>query len=148
MGRRNIGTLSTVENPAHDFAVRRVAVDFLPDEEIYVVALSEYLDGEGRSLVIQRATSFDEQERRLGLDSYSLSDELGATMFGAIDRCILSGNSLTLGLRPEAAETFVTSNGELRLQLLVDPNEVSLLAKGLRHVLTNSKGQPEVMILN
>jgi hypothetical protein len=51
---------------------------------VLMLALSEREDGSGRSLIIQRGLQPDAQDRRLGLDTYSVSTESGATEYDAL----------------------------------------------------------------
>jgi hypothetical protein len=58
------------------FRANAVAAVELPELETFAVVLAEEPDG-GERLELQKAFSFDEQDRRLGMDTYCLSTETG-----------------------------------------------------------------------
>lgn len=47
-----------------------------------MVGLSEDAADGGRAFLFQAAPSFDEQDRILGMDTYAVSNEVGATVYG------------------------------------------------------------------
>lgn len=59
------------------FEVRRAA--FIRDEDLNIeyLVLAQGPEGEGARLEISRAIAYDDQDRALGQDTYSLSDETG-----------------------------------------------------------------------
>jgi immunity protein 10 of polymorphic toxin system len=123
-------------NSASGFIVRHVAVEELPADNSLVVALAEEPGGGGRNLLFMVASEFDEQDRALGMDTYSLSDETGATVYGGVTSCRLEGNTLAIVLSSEAA-AILGLDQATRMPLLVPPHTITRLARGLRTVLTS-----------
>jgi Immunity protein 10 len=73
---------------------------------VLMLALSEREDGSGRSLIIQRGLQPDTQDRRLGLDTYSVSTESGATEYGALKAWDVATGAILLDLEPRAARAL------------------------------------------
>jgi hypothetical protein len=73
---------------------------------VLMVALSEREDGSGRSLIIQSALQPDVGDRRLGLDTYSVSTESGATEYGALTAWDVAIAAILLDLEPRAASAL------------------------------------------
>jgi hypothetical protein len=88
------------------FTGRAVAVQELHDLNAFVVVLAENPDGSGARLELQKALSFDEQDRTLGLDTYCLCTEAGATCYGGVIAWTLGPNALEIRLEADAAETL------------------------------------------
>lgn len=93
------------------FKAKAVAALELPDLDMFAVVLAEEPDGSGSRLEIQKALSFDEQDRRLGLDTYCLCTEEGATHYGGVTSWILTGDSLEVRLDAKAAKTLGVEDG-------------------------------------
>lgn len=94
-----------------DFPGRAVA--FVRDEDLKTEALvlAENGDGSGRRLEIQRALSVDEEDRRLGLDTYCLVNERGMTYYGGIVDWRLQDDRREVTLAGEAAEALDADGG-------------------------------------
>lgn len=84
-----------------------------------VLVLAEHAGGfDGRRLEIQRAIHYDDQDRRLGLDSPCVVTGSGATAFGAIAGWRLEGHTLHLILTPAGSDTLNVDGG---YELELDP---------------------------
>ncbi len=70
------------------------------------VILAEEESGEGARVELQRATSFDEQDRALGQDTYCLSLHTGASVYGGVTRWLLAPRRLKLELSEKAADVL------------------------------------------
>src|SRR5262245_1444167 len=114
--------------------IRRVEVTEIIEEQVIVVALSEEHDGTGRALLLQLALAFDAQDVALGMDTYCLSNEEGAAVYGGVRGCTLTGDVLTLQLTPETAATLAMAS-PCHLHLRADPSAMRQLREGLRRVL-------------
>lgn len=81
------------------------------DEEALEVGISGIDDAGGtRSISIQRSTyEPDEQEVRAGMDSYNISNEQGATVYGCLRRVQLNGHLLVFEFAAEDAEILGVS---------------------------------------
>jgi hypothetical protein len=148
--------MSTNEQPPTSledgFTVRRVGlVEFpevveFPMEETYLVGLAEDEDGGGRNLIFQLAYTYDEQDVRLGQDTYCITDEVAAVVYGGVTACVLDGRQLYLHFTPEAAEELDLPK-ECRLRLEVDQQSLEQLRHGLRKVFTDQRESPDPLVL-
>ena len=82
----------------------------------FALVLSEMEDGTGRCLEVQRALGFDAQDRELGMDTYCLCNELGATHYGGVIEWIVLDGLLQLVLSPEGSAALGAEGG-YRLKL-------------------------------
>lgn len=116
------------------FKASAVSAVALPETGTFVVALAEEPDGRGRRLEIQRGRSFDEQDRQLGMDTYSLSNERGATVYGGVASWELTAGTLVIILEEKAATVLEVGGGFV---IHVDANEEmeSALRLGMKRVL-------------
>jgi hypothetical protein len=71
---------------AADVEIVAAAAVELPDVETYCVALAtdEYGEEFGLSFQVPLDGEYDDQDRRLGMDTYSISDNVGRTVYGGI----------------------------------------------------------------
>jgi hypothetical protein len=113
------------------FTARAVTAQELHDVNVFVVVLAERLDGSGTRLELQKALSFDEQDRTLGLDTYCLCTETGATCYGGIAAWTLRPNTMEIGLDAHAAETLGTPG----FAIAFPPEQHAALRDGLARVL-------------
>ena len=69
-----------------DVTIVAAAAVELADVETYCVALAtdEYGEQFGLSFQVPLSGEYDEQDRRLGMDTYSISDHLGRSVYGGI----------------------------------------------------------------
>lgn len=105
------------------------------DDEVVEAGFAEGADGSGFALVFQR-TDYepDEQDIRLGMDTYCLTTGDGRTHYGGLLAADLDGGRLTLRLSRDAAETIgITEVTTVRLD--VDAASLSALKNGLPQVV-------------
>ncbi len=127
--------------------VHHVAVEELDDLNSLVVGVAENADGSGKSLLFSTTlTPFDEQDRLLGQDTYCISTEWGATVYGGVMSCILQDNVLVLTLDPEAADILELSK-ECFLNLHTEQDAILQLRQGLRRILSSSSISPSHLLL-
>ena len=124
------------KNGPDGFIVRHIAVEESEDLNALVVGLSDMPDGSDNVLMLQKGLEFDEQDRALEMDTYSISTASGATFYGGIASCILQDDLLTLTLTPEAADTLGATQ-TCEFQLEIDPDSVARLREGLRQILAD-----------
>lgn len=126
--------------PECGFDVRAVAEEELSMDGCLVVGLAEEKDGGGRSLLFQRwlggDLAGDRQDRLLGMDTYCISNESGATVYGGVSSWGLEGDVLVLCLSTESAEALRLGR-ECRFRLLVDRQSIARLVEGLSRVLSS-----------
>jgi hypothetical protein len=116
------------------FTARHAAYQSLDDVDVDVVGLSEDVDGGGRQLIFERARSFSDQDRELGMDTFAVTNETAATVYGAVTRYDVDDSVLTLDLTQEGADALgLPRTAHIGLEL--DPAEKDDLVAGLRAVL-------------
>ncbi len=134
-------------DPIVGFTVYHVAVEELIDVDTFVVGLAEAEVGDGASLLISIALlPYDEQDRALGQDTYCISTEGGATVYGGLTRCVLHNNALLLGLTPDAATTLGLPT-QTRFPLTIDHATVARLRAGLQRIFSRAASLPADLIL-
>jgi hypothetical protein len=101
-------------------------------EGVIGVIVAEEESGEGARVELQRATSFDDQDRALGQDTYCLSLHTGASVYGGVTRWLLAPGQLKLELSKEASDAL-----ELDTELTIefDAQQVADLEEWLPKVL-------------
>ena len=95
------------------FRARAVAATELLDLNTFAIVLAENLDGSGLRLELQRALSFDRQDRTLGQDTYCIATQDGATYYGGVECWTLNPSSLVLRLSQPAQEVLGVEDGFL-----------------------------------
>jgi hypothetical protein len=94
-----------------EFPVKAVFAGKLEDTNALVIILAEMPDGSGRRVELQRALSFDEQDRKTGMNTYCVCTDSGATHYGGVQRYSLDDNLLTIRLSGEAAAELEVEDG-------------------------------------
>jgi hypothetical protein len=122
------------------FAARAVSANVFEDLNTFVVCLAEEPEGSGRRLELQRALSFDEQDRRNGMDTYCVSTEIGASHYGGVRSWRVTQGVLTMELDAGAAKALGASAFDVELQ--VSQPEIEKVVKGLRRVLSETTELP------
>ena len=123
------------------FAANAVAASELVDANTLAVVLAERTDGSGARLEIQRALSFDAQDRRLGQATYCLCTEDGATRYGGVASWRLSGDTLEIALSAEAARVLDARDG-FRVRLAAEPASSEVIRSALRRILVGALELP------
>ncbi|XXT18297.1 Imm10 family immunity protein [Sorangium sp. So ce429] len=77
----------------------------------FAIILAEQHDGSGMRLEIQKSLSLDDQDRQIGLDTYCLCAEEGATYYGGVVSWTLTEDSLEILLDAKAAEALGVEGG-------------------------------------
>ena len=112
------------------FRANAVSSVELPESATFTVVLAEELDG-GERLELQRALSFDEQDRRLGMDTYCLCTEAGC-VYGGVASWTVSADALELRLEEQAAKMLGVDGG---FRVSFPPERRQVLREGLERVL-------------
>lgn len=101
-------------------------------EGVIGVLAAEEETGEGARVELQRATSFDEQDRAAGMDTYCVSLHAGASFYGGVGSWELGVGHLVLGLSKEAMEVLGLEGA---LVIEFDPKKTKDLEVWLPRVL-------------
>ncbi|HET9782699.1 MAG TPA: Imm10 family immunity protein [Candidatus Dormibacteraeota bacterium] len=98
------------------------------------VVLRELSSGEGDGIDFQRALSFDDQDRRLGQDTYAITTPSGRAFYGGLRGVELEGSVLCLWLTDEAASTLGL-DGHFVIRLDITAEELKAVRDALPDVL-------------
>jgi hypothetical protein len=105
-----------VSGPA--LAARRVHAEYLDEDDVDLVGVSEQRDGSGRQLILQRARRVSPQERALGLNQVAITDADSATVYGGVVGYTVTQQELILELTAEGAQTLgLPSQARIGLEL-------------------------------
>ena len=112
------------------------AVEFLRDDDLgaQVLVLAEHEDGSGRRLELQRALVITDSDRRLGMATYCLVNEVGATYYGGVEASSITGGVLELRLSDDAASIMDVNEG-YRIRLADVQRAGDVVRKGLQAIL-------------
>jgi Immunity protein 10 len=121
--------------------ISRIAIQTM-SAGVDIVGLAEHRDGTGLSLVFQRALTFDEQDRAMGTDTFCVSDEWGATVYGGVSYT-MDGATLKLELSPEATAALRLPP-RLELRLNVDEHVLQEVGEALAESFARLPDQPGI----
>ena len=116
------------------FSASAVSTVETTELNVFAVILAENVDGSGARLEIQRALSFDAQDRELGQDTYCLSTETGCSHYGGISVWRLLGDRLEIALDSDAAKSLGVTSGFI-VDIVADLQARNALEAGMRRVL-------------
>jgi len=115
-------------------SARIASVCEVGDPPVLVAACAEEADGSGFGLEFQLARWFDDQDRRLGMDTYCVCTSEGATHYGGLLSLTVNGDLVELDLEPAAAAVLGVPQ-RIGLHLLVDAESAAAFNGALRVVL-------------
>jgi hypothetical protein len=101
------------------------------------VLMAEGESGEGARVELQRATTFDDQDRALGQDTHCLGLHTGASVYGGVTGWVLAPDRLELDLSEEASEAL-DMDARLTIEFVLSPP--ANLKEWLLKVLESEKG--------
>jgi hypothetical protein len=122
-----------------EFIARVAGVD---DEYCLVGAVAEREDGTGRALMFQAGEEPpDEQDVRLGMDTYCVVTEDHGTAYGCVRELSIDGDRMHVVISDEALADLGLDHGVIQVQLAVPPESVEVLREYLGRILTY--GRPD-----
>ena len=108
----------------------KVTVATAYEDGLFTIGFAD--DVGGSALLVSRADEFDEQDVRLGMDTYCVSTQAGAAHYGGITAVTLTGPELRIELSREAADELGLDQS---LTLLLGDNAAAVSAdQGLRRL--------------
>jgi hypothetical protein len=129
--------------PECGFDIRDVVVDELPEAKRLVVGLAQEAGGGGQALIFQKALrgdlASDEQDRSLGMDTYSVSNESGVTVYGGVTGWLLDGDVLVLHFDTVSSKALQLGR-ECQFKLVVDRLSIARRRDGMNKLLTSGGG--------
>lgn len=116
------------------FVAKAGAAQEFEDLECFVVVLAEEPDGDGARLEIQRSLEDDPQDVALGLATYCLCTQQGATCYGGVTSWRVRDGCLTLHLDDRAADTLGLDH-EIAIELQLTIATIEAVAAGIERAL-------------
>lgn len=117
------------------FTAHDVSVESSPELGVKIVGLAEQSTGDpGECLLFQRALTFTQQDRELGMDTYAVSNRWGATSYGTVERYRVTEHVLELSLTPDGARDLGLPQ-RVEIELAVCRESVDRLRTNLPDVL-------------
>lgn len=101
-----------------ELAARCVHAEYLDEDDVDLVEVSEQRDGGGRQLILQRSRRVGPQERALGLNQVAITDAASATVYGGVLGYTVTQQELILELTAEGAQRLgLPSQARIGLEL-------------------------------
>jgi hypothetical protein len=117
------------------YVATSVGIEDSMDDDFMDVWLSERPDGTGRSLSFQRTLHEVEQDDvDMGMDSYCVSADSGASVYGALLAVRRDGRVVTFSFVPEDAQ-LLRVDETVEVEIDVDDLMLETVMDGLRKVL-------------
>lgn len=123
-------------NASSLFTVHYVSDDTLTDQNTRIIGITEDPgDTCARSFLFQRSLGDPTPgDRRLGLDTYAISNEQGLSAYGALNSYHLDHAVLVLDFTEEATALLGVPR-TVTLQLALNDQDIEILSSGLREVV-------------
>lgn len=121
--------------PIEELIVHSASFQEVGEPIVYVAAVAEGVDGSGFAIEFQRATEFDEQDRRMRMDTYCICTSEGPTHYGGVARVETENDAVVIYLYQEAAD-ILSIPDIFRIRLLVPTLDKVAFIRGLLRVLT------------
>ena len=129
-----------------EFVAHIVGVE--DDEDCSVAGIAECDDGSGRSLVFQAgAEPPDDQDVRLGMDTYCLVTEHHGTAYGCVRELTVDGDRMRVVLDSDALGDLGLSDAEIEIRLAVQPASIDALPNSLARILTYGRPNAQPALL-
>jgi Immunity protein 10 len=122
------------------FTARYVQFERLDDGDVDVLCINEDPEGAGRHLIFERAGSFSDQDCELGMDTYAVTNEHSATVYGVVSAYSLGDEALILKLTSDGSSALGLPR-TTRLGLKLPPGDLAQLRAGLRAVVGGSTSE-------
>jgi hypothetical protein len=127
------------------FEAHVCSVGEVEDINTFLIVLADQADSPRHYLELQRSLEHDEQDAALGMDTYCVVTDTGATHYGGIVSCVLTDDSLVLAFSEEA-ENALGLKG-YRIILALSASDRALLRSGLIKLFDQDKYVPQNLSL-
>jgi len=104
------------------------------DDSLAGVALAEREDSSGWNLVFERSFAFTDADRKAGQDTYCITNEAGAAVYGGVGGWSIAGKDLTLALDARTAADLGVAE-RLVIELAFGAASISDLDKALAEII-------------
>ncbi|WP_426502817.1 Imm10 family immunity protein [Dactylosporangium sp. McL0621] len=122
-----------------EFVARMAGVD---DELCLVAAVGERDDGTGRALIFQAGHEPpDDQDVRLGMDTYCLVTETQGTAYGCVRELSISDGRMRVLVAEDALVALDLEDAEIVVELAADAESIEVFREYLTRIL--AYGRPE-----
>jgi hypothetical protein len=131
-----MGNADDVVNNAPFFIVRHVSDDSMDDLGTRVVGVTEDPQADyARCFLFQRSLSpHTDEDHRLGMDTYAISNEHGASAYAPLASYEVTPRKLVLNFTKDAASVLGVPQ-QVTLELALTDHDVEILISGLREVI-------------
>jgi hypothetical protein len=122
----------------------------IDDEYCLVAAIAERDDSHGHALIFQAGHEpSDEQDVRLGMDTYCVVTENHGTAYGCVRELTLDGDRMDIVIGDEALAALGLDDPSIHVQLAVEAQSIEVLQDYLGRILTYGRveAQPAVLRL-
>lgn len=115
------------------------------DQEIntFLIVLADDPDDPELWIEIQQALEYDDQDAELGMDSYCIVDDSGASYYGGITACSVDQALLSFSLSEEAATALGFQAVAIELAFAVPSKET--LCEALQTIFERSSSIPQTI---
>ncbi|GAA4946235.1 Imm10 family immunity protein [Actinoplanes utahensis] len=128
-----------------EFVAHVTGVD---DEDCLVAGIAERADGTGRALIFQAGQEPpDDQDVRLGLDTYCLVTENHGTAYGCVRELTIDGDRLHLEVSADALDDLGLTDTAIRVRLAVPPASIEVLRDHLGRILIYGRADARPAVL-
>jgi hypothetical protein len=115
-----------------EFPICLVTLTESEENHCLTLGLAEYPEGDGTFVIFERSYSFNAQDRRAGLATYSIIVPEDTVHYGGVTSCKLSREQLSLRFDAKAKADFTVEGFDLKLKL--DDEMWQLLKDGLPRI--------------
>jgi hypothetical protein len=128
------------------FTARAAGIDESEEDNYVVVALADDEDDPEQLLELAVALRWDDQDRSLGMATYSMTFDAAATVYGGVERCELTSDTLAL-LLSEGATRSLGVDRIVHVDLRVPPHQHAGLAAALRSIFDPGAPAGPILVL-
>jgi hypothetical protein len=116
------------------FTATHVSHQHLDDLDVTVLGVTDDSDGDGHSVIFQRSSTFTDQDRELGQDTFAVTTETGAIAYGGLESYDVGDDALVLEFEPAAADDLGLPTST-RVELALSRHDLDELRAGLAEVV-------------
>jgi hypothetical protein len=134
------------EKMIENFEAFVCAVQEMEDADTFLITLADRADFPTHYIELQRSIGdYDEQDIDLGMDTYCIVTDSGATSYGGVVSCTMTDDSLDLEFSKEAEAKLGVKGYKIILAL--STADKALLRSGLRRLFNDEKHTPQYLSL-
>jgi hypothetical protein len=128
------------------FRAKACAIEEDEDLNSFMIVLADDPENPEEWIELQQALEYDEQDQELGMDSYCIVDESGASYYGGISECKLDQKVLGFALNEEAGATLGFDSLVIELAFAEPSKEA--LCEALQTIFERSSSTPQTIVFS